>query len=546
MNVPVRRTINRLFTVSSGGAVLLMLAALVIILVPLVWKGSEAVVFKQTIEFRKWERDEYGRGGGTQLEEDIKKAAAARAAVYRILSEHQNNIIPEDNEDKAVEVYRNYKDQMSNRVHDGRLAKEQYREYRAQARAIRTDLVDAYNAVDRKKMLELLDRVLARSDAECFQGTVAMRYFELAGKYKAFVEETKIDFSTRDEYAASLQALRDEIRKLFGEPDKKLPRLQYGATRWSHVERRVHHILWKTERQFNPETGLDDIEIEKPRADDFRGAQMAKLFGMFQDERQLERMFLPEWRLYWQYFIDRPSHIYFGGIGLEVMGTVFLTFFSMLCAFPVGVTAAAYLASRVNEGPIIKVIRACVNTLAGVPSVAFGLFGMVFFRDYVQEVLGWGSGRSIFAGALTLGILVLPVIIRASEEAIRAVPRKWREASLGLGAGTGSTFFKVTFPAALPGILTGVILSMSRAAGETAPLMFTACPLVCNALPASPADPVKALSYSSYFLAHGDPNASSYPEQQYGMVMALILVVLLLNIGAIILRGRYSKKLKGH
>lgn len=545
MNVPVRRTLNRIFTVSSGGAVLLMLAALVIILVPLVWKGSEAVVFKQTIEFRKWERDEYGRGG-EQLEEDIKKAGAARAAVYRILTEHQSNIIPEDNENKAVQVYRDYKDQMSNRVDDGRLSEEKYREYRAKARAIRTDLTDAYNAVDRKKMLTLLDGVLAQSDAACFQGTVAMRFFELAEKYKAFVEETDIDFSTRDAYAEKLKQLRDEINKLFGEPDKKLPRLQYGATRWSHVERRVHHILWRVERQFNPETGLDDIEIEKPRADDFRGAQMAKLFGMFQDTRQLERMFLPEWRFYWQYFIDRPSHIYFGGIGLEVMGTVFLTFFSMLCAFPVGVTAAAYLASRVNEGPVIKVIRACVNTLAGVPSVAFGLFGMVFFRDYVQEVLGWGSGRSIFAGALTLGILVLPVIIRASEEAIRAVPRKWREASLGLGASTGSTFFKVTFPAALPGILTGVILSMSRAAGETAPLMFTACPLVCNTLPTSPADPVKALSYSSYFLAHGDPNASSYPEQQYGMVMALIMVVLLLNIGAIILRGRYSKKLKGH
>ena len=545
MKVPARRLINRLFTFGSGGAVFVMLAAVLIILVPLMWKGSGAVIFKQTVEFRKWERNEYNRGGGEDLDKDLASATAARAEIYRILDEHENNIIPDDNCDAAKMVYREYKSQMEHRVEDKKLSKSEYKEYRNLARDIRNDLVDAYESTDKTKIIPLLDKVLAQSDNKYFQNTVAMRYFGLARKYKAFVQSTDIDFSKRDKYAHALQQLRDQITLLFGDPHKAMPRLQYGATRWTHVEMRVHEIVYKEVREFNEKTGLNDKVSQVRRADDFRGDDMAKLFAILEDEEQLKKMFQPELRFYWQYFIDVPSHVYFGGVGLDLMGTILLTFFAMVCALPVGVTAAAYLASRVNEGPIIKAIRACVNTLAGVPSVVFGLFGMVLFRDEIQEMLGWGSGRSIFAGALTLGILVLPVIIRASEEAIRAVPRKWREASLGLGASKGRTFFKVTFPAALPGILTGVILSMSRAAGETAPLMFTACPLVCNNLPSAPGDPVKALSYSSYFLAHGDPNAGNYPEQQYGMVSTLIIVVLLLNIGAILARAKYSKKLRG-
>jgi phosphate transport system permease protein len=186
----------------------------------------------------------------------------------------------------------------------------------------------------------------------------------------------------------------------------------------------------------------------------------------------------------------------------------------------------------------------CVNTLAGVPSIVFGLFGLAFFVIYLLPKLGLRQGSSILAGALTLALLVLPVIIRASEEAIRIVPRAYREASLALGASRFRCFVTVTLPAAMPGILTGLILSLSRAAGETAPILFTAG-VAMGPIPTSLSQPTRTLSYSSYDMAVGDKMAMLAPHNQFGMVMTLVAIVLLLNIAAIVLRGRMSRKLRG-
>ena len=225
-----------------------------------------------------------------------------------------------------------------------------------------------------------------------------------------------------------------------------------------------------------------------------------------------------------------------GGIFPAIMGTIYLTVGAIAIAFPLGVASSIYLNEYAREGKVVRVIRLGINNLAGVPSVVFGLFGLGLF------VVFFGFGSSILAGSLTLGFLILPVIIGASEEALKAVPQTYREASLALGATKWQTIYKVVLPAALPGILTGAILGIGRAAGETAPIMFTAAAFYTAKLPSSIFDEVMALPYHIYVLA----TAGTYIEQtrplQYGTALVLITLVLGINLVAIIIRTRMRRK----
>jgi phosphate transport system permease protein len=256
-------------------------------------------------------------------------------------------------------------------------------------------------------------------------------------------------------------------------------------------------------------------------------------------------MLNPKWTFYWKYFIhDQINSHYFGGIGPEILGTLLLTLLGMLFVIPLGVISAAYLVECASDNFAIRIIRLCINTLAGVPSIVFGLFGLAFFVLYLFPLLSMPSKPCILAASMTLAILTLPVMIRASEEAIRGVPKAYKEASLALGASRFRTFVTVTLPAALPGILTGVILSLSRIAGETAPILFTGA-VALGPTPKSLFDPTRTLSYGSYDIAVGDRLAMMVPHKQYGMVVTLVLLILCLNGVAIVLRSRVFRKLKG-
>jgi phosphate transport system permease protein len=257
-------------------------------------------------------------------------------------------------------------------------------------------------------------------------------------------------------------------------------------------------------------------------------------------------MLEPRRTFYWRYFFDdsTPGH-YFGGIGPEILGTLFLTLLSMIFVVPFGVISAAYLTECTREGPTIRIIRMCINTLAGVPSIVFGLFGLAFFVLFFLPLFGAPSKPCILAGSMTLAVLTLPVMIRSSEEAIRTVPQTYKEASLALGASKFRTFVSVILPAALPGILTGVILSLSRVAGETAPILFTAG-IAVGPVPKSIFQTTRTLSYGSWDMAVADKLSAQVPHQQYGMVVTLILLILCLNAVAIVLRWRVFKRLKGH
>ncbi|MFO8083257.1 MAG: phosphate ABC transporter permease PstA [Desulfobacterales bacterium] len=227
-----------------------------------------------------------------------------------------------------------------------------------------------------------------------------------------------------------------------------------------------------------------------------------------------------------------------GGILPCIVGTLFLGIGALAVAFPIGVASAIYINEYAHPGKVLRFIRLGISNLAGVPSVVFGLFGLAFFVIYLK------MGVSLLAGALTLGAMSLPVIIGSSEEALKAVPNTYREASLALGATKWQTIWKVVLPTAFPGVLTGGILGLSRAAGETAPIMFTAAVFYTPRLPESVFDEVMALPYHIYVLATAGTEIEATRHLQYGTALVLIVLVLGLNLLAIIWRAKLRRKMK--
>ena len=226
-----------------------------------------------------------------------------------------------------------------------------------------------------------------------------------------------------------------------------------------------------------------------------------------------------------------------GGILPCIVGTIIISLGAIVIALPIGVASAIYLNEYARPGRIVRIIRLGINNLAGVPSVVFGLFGLALF------VVWLGFGVSILSGALTLAAMTLPVIIGASEEALRNVPDTYREASLGLGATKWQTIYRVVLPTALPGILTGAILGISRAAGETAPIMFTAAVFYTPSMPSSIFDEIMALPYHIYVLATAGTEIEATRHLQYGTALVLIFLVLGLNLIAIIYRTRLRRRM---
>jgi phosphate transport system permease protein len=245
------------------------------------------------------------------------------------------------------------------------------------------------------------------------------------------------------------------------------------------------------------------------------------------------------WRaINWTFLTQPPmDSMTKGGILPCIVGTLCLGLGAIAVALPIGVASALYLNEYARPGRLVHAIRLGINNLAGVPSVVFGLFGLAFFVTYLN------MGVSILAGALTLGAMSLPVVIGSTEEALRAVPNAYREASLGLGATKWQTIYRVVLPAARPGILTGAILGLSRAAGETAPIMFTAAVFFTPSMPRSLFDPVMALPYHIYVLATAGTEIETTRPLQFGTALVLIALVLGLNLVAIVYRSRLRKRM---
>jgi phosphate transport system permease protein len=243
------------------------------------------------------------------------------------------------------------------------------------------------------------------------------------------------------------------------------------------------------------------------------------------------------WRaINWTFLTEVPyDSMAKGGILPCIIGTVYLSVGALAVAFPLGIASAIYLNEYARKGKMLRTIRFGINNLAGVPSVVFGLFGLALFVTWM------GMGVSIFAGSLTLGFLTLPVIIGTSEEALRSVPDTYREASLGLGATKWQTIYKVVLPTAMPSMLTGGILALSRAAGETAAIMFTAAVFYTKKMPTSVFDQVMALPYHIYVLATAGTEIEQTRHLQYGTALVLISLVLGMNLVAIVYRTKLRR-----
>jgi phosphate transport system permease protein len=548
MNVGLRRLANRGFTGISVVSVLLLTSALVVVLGPMLLEGGTAVLFDATVEFRKVQLHRFGRGDPVAVEQEAAVAAEARKPIYEILDSFERGIDTDRLEDDARTVYRELGKQLKHR--EG-VEPEERLDIRRFARGLRDTLVEAYESTDKAEARELLAEVLSHEADPRLKDTVAEGLFRMAREYRDLLET--FDLAKREEYAAALEEVQAAIRKLLGpRPGEALPQLamnRYGAHRMDLVERWSDDLFY-AEQWVQEEEGQPLVKKRIPRVDQFAGTKLAALFPLFRE--QADAMFRPRFTVYWQYFLDDsvPGH-YFGGVGEEILGTLAITVLAILFAFPLGVISAAYLVEVAGDNVVVRFIRMCINTLAGVPSIVFGLFGLAFFVMMIHWASeGAHKGPSVLACALTGSVLILPVVIRASEEAIRAVPHSYKEAALALGASRLRCFVTVQLPAALPGILTGVILSLSRAAGETAPYLFagaaaTTDPLWESAVWDWPWQQTQMLSYGAYDLAMNDRIAAMVPHQQWGMVMSLILLTLTLNILAIIVRSRVSRKLRG-
>lgn len=239
--------------------------------------------------------------------------------------------------------------------------------------------------------------------------------------------------------------------------------------------------------------------------------------------------------LNWEFLTQPPSNgMKEGGIMPAILGTVILTFATAIAAFPLAILAAIYLAEYARDTRLTRWVRLAIVNLAGIPSIVYGLFGLGMF------VLFLGMGTSILAGALTLGLLTLPVVISTSEEAILSVPQSFRLVSFSLGATKWQTIRHQVLPHALPGIITGIILGLGRAAGETAPILFTVAAFYLPNLPSSIFDQTMALPYHLYVIATQVPGMPL--SIQYGTALVLMLIVLSLTLVATIVRTSMRRR----
>lgn len=514
MKLQTRRLVDRSFTGMGIFSILLMGAVLIFLLAPIISKGLGAYVFRGTVEHRRFCLNYFERGNRDKIEKEIAEIDAVRKPQWDMLAQSR----------AALELKAGLLSDLKSNVRKDPLLVAAQFEQRAWGH-ISDEL--------RASMIQLAGPV---EDKELF---------------KAVRDEVKdlviAEIKANDAQLKELQVVNKKLSALIGpNPAEELPvltRQQYGQTRWDRAEVKLYELLNEEQWIPNPADPSGSlIQAFVPRADHFKQTAMEPFFAYA--ETYAEAMLHPKLTFYWQFIKDKSvdAH-FFGGVGPEVLGTIYLTIGAMLFAIPIGVIAAIYLCEYARPGRVINLIRTCISTLAGVPSIVFGLFGLAFFLNTLHVT----ESKSVLAGSLTLALMVLPTIIRASEEAILAVPKAYKEAAMGLGAGRWHTVVTVVLPAALPGILTGIVISMGRAAGETAPIIFTAAVSMGEIFPFHEAlgNPTMALPWNIYNLCTEHEAVGEIRHVQYGMVFTLVLIVLLLNMGAIIMRARIAKKLKG-
>ncbi|MDR0704054.1 MAG: phosphate ABC transporter permease subunit PstC [Planctomycetaceae bacterium] len=531
---------DKAFTIFAYCSMTVLFFALGIIIVPIFRAGAEAVLFQETVEHRLFLWERFQRGDSRTIQEEFRECSEARQTVYRQLK-NLSWLAPDDWIAEAGSL--------------GRETKGRETKNRRLNRSFQ-NLCNACSKEELQTQFEKLESICTDKTEPVFR--LAHEYYEIAKNADLPLRQQPTTVDPDITYSAAFKQIRTLITGVEGTgcilgPEKREglehlpPEVRYGPAHWSTAQKFLKQLrnatVWKQQSGVNGNI----LPREKTIIDRtlfFAGTPIENdIQTLFNNlEQNLDEMLRPRWTFYVQYFVDSATagH-YMGGIGPELLGTILISLFSILLALPLGVLTAAYLAEAAKDNRITKLLRLCISTLAGVPSIVFGLFGLAVIVEFI-------TGKPcLLAGTITLALLILPVIIRTAEEAIRAVPQTYREAAAGLGATPVRIFTSVTFPAALPGILTGTILGISRAAGETAPLLFT-CAVASGGFVAGSNilfQPTPVLSYAAYDMAVGDRLAELVPYNQFGLVATLIFFVLLLNMTAMLLRARISAQLRG-
>ena len=514
MRLGTRKLIDTSFSSLGVISILIMGIALVVILTPIFAGGSKAFVFKATVEHRRLLLERFERGSAEAVEAELNKTAQARAPLYSMIDSF------EQGQRGAIDRLRPTLDNLSERDDSiGRLVKRRLR---------RIDEEPSFTE-NIGTLSKLVDRLQGHVDSDSIRAEIDL--------LRSGVGEVETNIG-------AFLELKDSIAHLLGprpgETPPVLPRQQYGATRWDQAEKRAHEVLFEETWEYDAE-GMGR-KVYVPRVEKFRNTPLEPVFEYV--EANLKPMLNPRLTFYWGFLADKPLDIHiFGGILPELLGTLYLTLGAILFAVPISIVTAIYFTEYARPGKVVSFLRTCISTLAGVPSIVFGMFGLALFLNV------WHLPKGVLAGSLTLALLILPTIIRAAEEAIRAVPQTYKEASLSLGAGRWHAVTTVVLPGALPGILTGIVISMGRAAGETAPIIFTAAASVAATLSLNPleawSEPTAALSWNIYNLTTEHEAVDEIRHVQFGMVAVLVTLVLLLNLSAIVLRAKIAGKLKG-
>lgn len=567
MKTSTRKILDKSFSALALSSMAIMCAAAVAFLAPIIINGSGAVWFKATVEHFKFLREVLDRGSAQELAAMTEKSDAAREKLYSLM--------------RAYESPADFKKISGAIASARRAAFAEAAKKSAEFVKILDENKGAASAPVIKKFGEgiFADYSGLVSGAAKRSSSPAMAEF-LAGEKEALQDGARAvleDFAKirklsvlekgrvrRELPAAALEnlaaasekvsednaayaAFKEGVCELLGpmtQADKeaaKMMRRKFGQTRMDVARKVLGESVLRIRVNSTDSSGRQTSESVLV-AERFKGTPLAEMAKCA--EENFTAMMQPRNTFYWGFLFDSPydSNI-FGGIFPMILGTFYLTVGAMIFAAPLGIVAAIYFSEYAKNGRVVNFLRMCVGTLAGVPSIVFGLFGLAFLINTVKV----SESKSVLAGSITLALLILPTIIRSCEEALKTVPNSYREAALGLGAGKWRAICTVILPAALPGMLTGIIISMGRAAGETAPIIFTAATSTGAAIALADVftEATPALPWNIYNICSEHEMADKIEHVQYGMVLTLIAIVLLLNSVAIVLRDRLQKKLRG-
>ena len=568
MKTAYRKILDKSFTYVAYASLAVIALAILTFLAPIVYRGVGAVIFNATVEHEKFLIENLGRSPTKSDEERINLSNEARAPLYEMMGKCES---PSDTAfdakintafDAAFESMKKHSQELLSSLElkgaergkrIAQISEKIWADYIGEIDKASSDAKKDGTSFALIKVLKGQDERLAdavRREVAYLNSIKKLNFMQksLIRRNASAGIKKHIDavVSELDEQNAAYKTFKEGIVKLLGQPDIKskdavnLLRQKYGQTRMDMARSALEDSVLTISVKAKDSGGAEYIKRVKT-AEFFKGTKVGEMAEYI--EENFDAMLQPHMTAYWGFFFDEPfdSNI-FGGIWPMILGTFYLTLGSMIIAAPLGIAASIYFSEYSKGGKSVELLRICVGTLAGVPSIVFGLFGLAFLINTVKI----SEGKSVLAGCITLALLILPTIIRSCEESLKAVPNSYREAALSLGANKWKAIRTVILPAALPSMLTGIIISMGRAAGETAPIIFTAATSTGAALAISEifTQPTPALPWNIYNICSEHEMAERVSHVQYGMVLTLIGIVLLLNAIAIVIRARLQNRAK--